>query len=945
MVKKSNKPRGLVLAIVGAIALTSFQSLNAGLFSRRPNLQAVLPVDTMVVRGKLDNGMTYYIRYNAKPEKRLELRLVVNAGSVLEDEDQQGLAHFLEHMAFNGTKHFAKQELINYIQSIGMRFGADLNAYTSFDETVYMLQIPTADDSLLERGFMILSDWAHQIALEPEEIDKERGVIREEWRLSRGAEARLEDRQLPLIYFGSQYAKRLPIGQVAVIDTFRHARLRQFYQEWYRPDLMAVVVVGDADPRRIKQLINRYLGTIPSKPALPIRLTYTIPNHQETLFSIETDPELTTTSIDIIYKFDAKTAKTVGDYRENLVETLYNMMLNNRLSELAREADPPYLQAYSKRGRLSRLKEYYLIGAVAHENQAERALETLLTEVQRVRLYGFTTTELQRAKNNLLQAMEVAYRERGKTNSANYASEYIRNFLLEEPIPGIKKEYELCQQLLPAIRLSEVNYVSQRWIQDENRVVLYSAPQKETTQVPTSTKLLTVMQRVARKEILAYIDKVPDKPLVQKIPHKGRIREHRFYPELGVSEYVLTNGVKVILKPTEFQNDEILMAAFSPGGHSLVADSIFIPAVTATALIGESGVGEFGVVELQKKLAGKLAKVRCAVNDITESLSGSTTPRDFETMLQLIYLYFTAPRKDSIAFVSYVKKLRSALENRSADPLAAFSDTVRATVAQNHFRARPFSLAMIPEMNLEKSYRIFKERFADAGDFTFFFVGNLDTLQAPQLIARYLGALPNLKRQDRWVDIGIYPPKGVINKVVKRGIEPKSYVELRFAGDFDWSRQSRYALAALAELLRMRLREQVREEKGGTYGVRVSQSNRQYPHPEYSLSISWGCAPERVEELVQVVMTEIEKLQTELATEEEMRKIKETHLRTYETNLKENRYWLDILNFYYFNGEDPRLILQYPELVRALNAEQLRTAARRYLKLDNYVQVVLFPEK
>jgi zinc protease len=908
-------------------------------------LQALLPVDTTVMRGKLDNGLTYYIKYNSKPEKRLELRLVVNAGSVLEDDDQQGLAHFLEHMAFNGTRHFAKQELINYIQSIGMRFGADLNAYTSFDETVYMLQIPTDNDSLLEKGFMILSDWAHQIALESEEIDKERGVIREEWRLSRGAAARIEDRQLPLIYFGSQYAQRLPIGQMAVIDTFRHERLRQFYQDWYRPDLMAVVVVGDAEPWRVQQLISRYLGALPVKPALPVRITYAIPDHQETLFSIETDPELTTTSIDVLYKFDAKPVKTVGDYREHLVETLYNTMLNNRLGELAREADPPYLRAYSRRGRLSRLKEYYLIGAVTHENQAERALETLLTEVQRVRLYGFTLTELQRAKDNLLQAMEIAYRERGKTESANYANEYIRNFLLEEPIPGIQQEYALCQQLLPTISLSEVNYVSQRWMLDHNRVVLYAAPQKQTTRVPTPAGLLAVMQRVLDKEILAYVDKVPNQPLVKKISRKGHIMERHRYPELGVSEYVLNNGVKVVLKPTEFKNDEILMAAFSPGGHSLVTDSLFIPAVTATPLIAASGVGEFGVVELEKKLAGKVVKVRCAINDITESLSGSATPRDFETMLQLIYLYFTTPRKDSIAFVSYVKKLRSALENRAADPFAVFSDSLRATVTQNHFRARPLNLKMIPALNLEKSFQVFKERFADASDFTFFFVGNLDTLRAPQLIARYLGALPNLKRQERWVDVGIYPPQGVINKAIQKGIEPQSYVELRFTGDFEWSRQNRYALAALAELLRLRLREQVREEKGGTYGVRVSQSNQQYPHPEYSLNISWGCAPERVEELIRVVMTEVEKLHTELATEDEIRKIKETHLRTYETNLKENRYWLDILNFYYFNGEDPRLILQYPELVRTLSAEQLRATARRYLKPDNYVQVVLFPEK
>lgn len=919
--------------------------LQAGIFTRRPNLQSPLPVDEVVIKGRLANGMTYYIRQNSKPEKRLELRLVVQAGSVLEDDDQQGLAHFLEHMAFNGTRNFAKQELIDYIQSIGMRFGADLNAYTSFDETVYMLQLPTDNDTLLERGFMILADWAAFISLEDEEIDKERGVIREEWRLSRGADARLEDKQLPLIYSGSQYAKRLPIGQMAVIDTFRHERIRQFYHDWYRPDLMAVIAVGDVDPQRLKALLERHLGSLPARPALPVRLMYPIPDHQETLFSIETDPELTNTSIQVLYKFDAKEQKTVGDYRDHLVETLYNMMLNSRLSELARLADPPYLQAYSQVGHLSRLKDYYLIGATAHENQAERALEALLAEVQRVRLYGFTPSELQRAKDNLLKAMEITYRERDKTYSVNYVREYTRNFLMNEPIPGIEFEYRLYRTFLPEIKLSEVNFVAQRWMRDQSRVILYAAPQKETTRVPTPEKLLGVMQRVLQKEILAYVDRVPDEPLVRKLARKGAIRDKKIYPDLGLYEYRLNNGIRVILKPTDFKNDEILMAAYSPGGHSLVADSNYIPAVTASTIVGESGVGAFGVVELKKKLAGKVVNVRCALDELSESLSGSATPQDFETMLQLIYLYFTAPRKDSTAFVSYLKKLRTSLENRSADPFAAFSDTVRATVTQHHWRRRPFTLSTLQQLNLEKSYQIFRERFADAGDFTFFFVGNIDTLIMPQLIARYLGALPALQRRENWVDVGVYPPQGVIKKVVNRGIEPQSYVDLRFTGSMEWSREQRYRLAALAEILRMRLREQVREEKGGTYGVRVTQSNWQYPRPEYSLSISWGCAPERVEELIGVVQSEIAKLRSEPISEAELQKIKETHLRTFELNVKENKYWLDILHFYYYNGEDPRLIWRYPELVRALTAADLQATAQRYLRNDNYIQVVLYPER
>ncbi len=936
------------LILILCLLLVGFPTkpATASIFNwQRLYLKAQLPFDQQVIKGRLDNGLTYYIRQNTKPEKRLELRLVVNAGSVLEDDDQQGLAHFLEHMAFNGTRHFAKQELINYIQSIGMRFGADLNAYTSFDETVYMLQIPTDNDSLLEKGFMILSDWAHLVSLESEEIDKERGVIKEEWRLSRGAEARLEDKQLPLIYQGSQYANRLPIGQMAVIDTFRHERLRQFYQDWYRPDLMAVIAVGDVTPDRVARLIQKYLGNIPPRPALPPRIFYSIPDHQETLFSIHTDPELTTTSIQVLFKFNAQSERTVGDYRERIIESLYNTMLNNRLSELARQADPPYLQAYSQKGRLSRAKEYYLIGATAHENRTDRALETIMTEIQRVRLYGFTATELQRTKDNFLRQMEEAYRERVKTKSADYAAEYIRNFLVDEPVPGIAFEYQMYKKLIPGITLKEVNFVSQRWISEQNRVVLFAAPQKATVKVPTPAELLNIMQSVNRKEILAYIDRVPDQPLVSKLKHKGKVISRRLLPEIDVIELVLNNGVRVILKPTDFKNDEILMAAYSPGGNSLVPDTDYVAAATTIPVVGESGVGDFGIVQLNKKLAGKLVRVRPGLNDITESFSGSTTPADFETMLQLIYLYFTAPRKDTTAFRSYQKKLQTMLENRAADPYAAFSDTVRAVLTQHHYRSRPWTLATLRELNLDKSYRIFLDRFGDASDFTFFFVGNLDMAKMPDLIARYLGVLPTLNRRENWVDVGIYPPQGIIYRTVRRGIEKQSYVEIHFTGPFVWSRESRYQLAALAEILRMRLREQVREEKGGTYGARVSQSSKQYPHSEYDLSISWGCAPERVEELVGVVMGEVEKLRSAPATPAELQKIKETHLRTYELNLKENRYWLDILHFYYFNQEDPRQVLKYPELVQNLTAESLQAAAQCYLSRDNYVQVVLFPEK
>lgn len=907
-------------------------------------LDAELKLDPKITRGQLTNGLTYYIRQNAKPEQRAELRLVVNVGSVLENEEQQGLAHFLEHMAFNGTKNFKKHEIISFMESAGMRFGSHLNAYTSFDETVYMLTVPTDQDSLVETGFKILADWATGISLEAEEIDNERGVIREEWRLGRGAEARIRDLEYPVMFYGSLYARRLPIGQIAVVDTFQYETLRKFYRDWYRPDLMAVVAVGDFDETAIKNLIERYFADLPLPEKAPARFIPAVPDHEETLFSIQSDPELTRTIIRIINKLPINEERLVNDYRRTMVENLYNGMLGKRLDELSKDADPPFLQAISHKGRLVRSKDYYYVAAIVKEDGIERGLSSLLAEIRRVQKYGFTDTEFERLKSQVMRNMEQSYRERENFYSGDLADEFTRNFLLNEPAPGIEIEYELYKKYLFGITLDEINALSRQWISDKNRVVLVSAPQKAGLSLPTKSDLIDIINAIRQQPLEAYVDQVVERDLLEQMPKAGRIISESRIDSLDVTELQLSNGARVIIKPTDFKNDEILLSAFSPGGTSLVPDSNYIAAASCIPIIRESGLGEFTKIALNKKLAGKVVSVNPGLGELTEQFSASASPKDLETMFQLIYLYFTTPRRDSSAYLSYRNKMLTTLANRNVDPFAAFNDTVSATLSQHHFRARPWSVELLDEMDLEKSYEIFRERFAEAGDFTFILVGNVQIDTVKQLSVRYLASLPTIDRVENWRDVGMRLPEGVVYNEARKGIEQKSFVQITFHGPFEWNHANRFLLTSVTDILRIKLREQVREEKGGTYGVRVNQSAIQYPHLEFRITIQFGCNPERAEELTTVIFNEVEKLKSELVSDEDLTKIKQIDLRTYETNLKENRFWLNNLYFYYFNNEDPLNILNYPQLVAGLTKEKIQNAAQCYLPADNHVRVILYPE-
>ncbi|MFQ5640157.1 MAG: M16 family metallopeptidase [bacterium] len=904
-----------------------------------------LPVDPKITVGQLENGLTYYIRENRKPENRAELRLVVNAGSVLEDEDQRGLAHFVEHMAFNGTQHFAKHELVDYLESIGMRFGPDINAYTSFDETVYMLQVPMDSAGVVETAFQILEDWAHNVSFEPEEIEKERGVVIEEWRLGRGAGARILDKQLPILLKNSRYAERLPIGKKEILETAPVERVVDFYRSWYRPDLMALIAVGDFEKPRIEKLIRKHFAEVAGIKNSRERLDFSVPEHKETLFAIASDIEATGSNVSVYFKRDSEEQETVRAYRNMLTRSLYNGMLNNRLRELLNSPAPPFLFGFSSQGRMIRTLATYILGASVKDNGIETGLETLLTEAARVRRHGFTESELQREKADILSGIEQAYNERDKTESGQYAAEFIRNYLTGEPIPGIELEYELYKKFIPGILRQEVNAVANQWLTQENRVILVSLPEKAGVHSPTEQQLLSVFDKVANKNILPYEDTVLDEPLVATPPASGKIVQEKVIEELGVTEWTLSNGIRVVLKPTDFKNDEILLTSFSPGGHSLISNANYVAALSAASIVQQGGVGKFDQTALAKKLSGKIVNVSPWISELQEGISGGAAPKDIETLFQLLYLYFSSPRKDSTAFLSFQSRIKGLIKNRHASPSAAFQDTIQVTMASYHFRSRPWSEAVMDEMDLETSFRIYQDRFADASDFTFFFVGNFQPDVLRPLVQLYLGGLPALYRNETWKDIGEESPKGFIEKTVRKGLEPKSRVSLIFSGPFEWTRKNRHDLSSMTDILEIKLREVLREDLGGTYGVGVWGSTARWPDEVYSINISFGCAPERVEELTGKVLEQIDSLSAFGSSQKYLNKVKETQRRSRETDLKKNSFWLNALRSVYYHKVDPLRILNYDQVIEALTLDDIKNAAQKYFDKENYVKVVLVPEK
>lgn len=948
---------GVQPAAAAVRLVTQTQQSPALEHARTGALRDPMPVGPGVTVGQLENGLQYYIRENSEPANRAEFSLVVKVGSVVEDGDQLGLAHFLEHMAFNGTENFEKQELIDFMESIGMRMGADLNAGTSFDETRYMLQIPTDSPEVMANTFQILEDWAHGLTLDPEEIDKERGVIIEEWRLRRGAAARIQDEQFPVLLRDSRYAERSPIGTVESLETFEHEALRRFYRDWYRPDLMAVIAVGDFDRAEVETLLIEHFEGISAPENPRERIEYSVPDHDETLFTIATDEELTSTSVAVYHMLALDEQETIGGYRQQLVEGLYNGMLNLRLGEIARNPNPPFLGAGSSKGSLVRSKGAYLLSANVPEDGIERGLEVVFTEAERVARFGFTAAELERQKIDVLRGIERAYTDRANRGSASYAAEYSRAFLDDEPIPGIEYEFELYKRFIPEITLTEVNQIGSEWIRPQNRVVVVTGPEKEDLDMPSEEALLAVLAGVADMEITAYEETVIDQPLLAEIPEGSTVVGTREFAE-DIVEWELGNGVRVALKPTDFREDQVLFQGFSPGGTSLASDEEWIPASSATVLIQGGGLGPFNTTDLRRVLTGKVASARPFISSFEEGVTGSGSPQDLETMFQLIYMTFTAPRADPEYFEVFNTRNRTSLQNRDASPAVAFNDAINRIMTQDALRSRPVTVETLDHTDLDGSLAFYQDRFEDASDFTFIFVGNIDLDVMRPLVERYLGGLPSTNRVETWRDLGERPPRGVIEEIVRKGLEPQSQTRLFFTGSIDYGdRSQRLGIAVMTSVLETRLREVLREELGGTYSVSVGSSFSWRPAGQYRLSISFGSDPERADELLAAVYEEIDRLKSSPPDEAEVNDVLEAQRRAWETNQESNSWWLSVLDGryrYLLDQSDGRypsgdVLLEtlptYGADLDALTPPRIQELARRYFDQDNRVRVTLLPEQ
>ncbi len=915
-------------------------------YSQTDDSDRKLPFDEKIRIGKLDNGLTYYIRYNKKPENRAEMRLVVNAGSILEDENQRGLAHFTEHMCFNGTKHFEKNELVNCLESMGIQFGPEINAFTSFDETVYMLTVPTDSAEIMNKAYLVMEDWAHNVSFDSSEIDKERGVIIEEWRIGRGPWQRMLDKYLPVLFQNSRYAERLPIGKKEIVENAEYETLRKFYRDWYRPDLMAFIVVGDIDVDETEQKIKEHFNNLENPVNERQRLSYEVPDHKETLVSVTTDKEAPITVVTVINLADVDRFETYGDYRRMLIYNLFTGMLNQRLQELMEKPEPPFINAQVYYGGLwARTKYGYQAFAVVAENGINMGLQALLEENLRVKKYGFTEGELQRYKLNMVRFYEQAYSERDKTESESYASEYMRNFLEDEPVPGIEFEYEFALRTLPGITLDEVNAVAEKLITSSNRVIVINAPEKENIAIPSESELLALAESVEQSDISPYEDKQLATKLMESLPTRGAIVERKEIEDIGVTELTLSNRIKVILKPTDFKNDEILMSAFSAGGHSLCADEDHQSAINAVNIVEESGVNDFSSTDLSKILAGKTVSVNPYIDYFFEGFSGSSSPKDLASLFELTYLYFTDPREDTASFRSFINKQKGLYKNLLSDPVQYYYDQYRKIKANNHPRApRLPTEEDLNSIRFNKALDIYKNRFADASDFTFLFVGafNVDTIIP--LIETYLGSLPDINRKESWKDLNIRPPEGKVEEVVKKGMDPKSFVAIYFDKKAQWNEKDEYLLSVVAQILNRKYIEILREEMSGVYGIRTSAGISKVPYGHAYMQIVFPCSPANIDSLTHTALAEIIKIRDKGVSDEDINKAKEIQRREIEKDLKINSFWLSNLQSHYQSGTSLQVFTDFNKLIECITSDELKRVAEKYITPDEYIRVVLVPE-
>jgi zinc protease len=893
-----------------------------------PALGQKLGVDRAIATGVLRNGLRYYVRTNKTPEHRAELRLVVNAGSVLEDDNQRGFAHLVEHMAFEGTRHFPRAMVVGFLQSLGVGFGPHLNAETTFDETIYQLQVPTDQPGVLDRSVAILRDWASDVAFDPAGVQRERQIVTEEWRQGLGASARLLAEEQPILLQGSRYADRLPIGHMDVVQAATADQLRAFYTAWYRPDLMSVIVVGDFDRAALVKLVGETFGALANPSRERPRLTYAVPERPGTRFAIASDREATNTTVSTYVLAPAQDSSTVGGYRRQLTEQLFSALMNARFGELARLPDAPFVAAGAERTLFVHGEQASVMTALVPETGIARGLQTMIAEIHRVARDGFTTTELDRVKLGFTALIDRVLAQQDTRQSSALAAEYIRAFTTGEALPSLVDEMALRRSLLSGIAVADVNALAAGWSPDRNRTIVVSTGQKASVTIPDAAALSAAIAASATS-LPKYVDAVVSAPLLETPPVRGRVAQTAARRQ-GITEWLLSNGVKVVLKPTTFIQDEIVFRAFAFGGTSLASDQDLVAAETASTVVAVGGAGRLSAAELNKVLTGKVARADPFITSTAQGLSGGSTSRDLETLLQLIYLRFTAPRVDPVSFGVVQSQLRTLLANQQSQPEAMLSRALTQLMTQNHPRARPLSADLVGTMNMDRSLTFYKDRFADASGFTFVFVGSFDPNTLRPLVERYLGGLPSTRRGETWRDLGIRFPTGVAEATVEKGLEPKGEVAIVFAGPATVSATNDVALQALARVVQGRLFGLLRQQLGGTYSVAASAAIGRIPTSEYTVTIRFSCDPARTAELSARVFDDIGALKRDGPSRSQVADVVQSFQRDFETNEA---------------SLDAAAVFALPDLYNAISPESIQDGAATYLDTDHYVKVTLVPEK
>lgn len=912
------------------------------------NLQAPLPQDPNVIIGKLPNGITYYLRHNAEPKDRASFYIIRNAGALLENDDQNGLAHFLEHMAFQGTKNFPGKGIITTLEKHGVAFGRNINAYTAHNETVYNLSsVPTDNPALLDTCLLILHDWSYYLTLDDEEIDNERGVISEEWRTRRTPGFRIQKQMFPVLFKDSQYAKRDVIGSLDVIKNFKYQTIRDFYHKWYRTDLEAIAIVGDFDVKQMEQRVKEILSKVPAVENPTPRPFFEIPPHDEIYYVLATDKEAQNSSIEIATVFpeiSAKEKNTHAYLKENILNAFYNSMVRSRISELMQQANPPFLGGSISFGGFVRGYNAYSISATAKPNEEALALETILTENERIKRFGFTPSELERVKINTLVSLESSYKEKDKTDNESYIKEMQSHFLEEEPMVDFDYYYQYAKQLIPTITVEEVNAKAKEWNTEKNQTIIISGPSENATHL-TKEEALAIMDKVAKAEITPYQDAVSNGSLISEELNGSKIINTKQLPQFDAVEWTLGNGAKVVFRKADYEKDAVSLTSYSKGGTSLYDIDMLPSAQNASSFTKAFGVGDFDAITLQKMLTGKMASCGISINGMSEALSGSSTPKDFETMLQLLYLRFEKPRFDQEMFESIMNRSRAMLPNMLKTPQKIMKDSLQLIMSNYNPRSLLYNEKYLDQISLEKIEQIYRDRIKDASDFTFFIVGNIDENIVKPLVEKYIGSLKSENRKETWKDNKVRGPKGKTSKEIELTLEqPKSTVITNFSKDMKYSVYNNLCINILEGILDLRYTENIREKEGGTYGVSVQSASMREPYSNYSMTMSFDCDPDKANHLKSLIYAELDKMMKQTPTQEEFNKVVANLKKNREQSKNHNSYWMNAIYSYYVSGINPAAPENFENIIGKLTPKDIQKFTQTLFKGADVVDIIFKPK-